>query len=85
MQTTIHRFDPTRRADFFHLHGTAHETGSCFCTAWWVESWQGWGERPPSKTGPCARLCSTGVNTTATCSMRTAWWRAGARSARATG
>ena len=45
MQTTIHRFDPARRADFFHLHATAHETGSCFCAAWWVETWQGWGDR----------------------------------------
>jgi GNAT superfamily N-acetyltransferase len=45
MQTTIHRFDPGRRADFFRLHNEAHEAGWCFCVAWWVASWEGFGER----------------------------------------
>ena len=42
---TVHRFDPARRADFFRLHSAAHEAGWCFCTAWWVPNWEGWGER----------------------------------------
>ena len=46
MPTIIHRFDPGRRADFFRLHSEVNEAGWCFCAAWWVESWEGFGERP---------------------------------------
>lgn len=45
MQTAIHRFDPGRRADFFRLHSEANDAGWCFCAAWWVGSWAGFGER----------------------------------------
>ncbi len=45
MPIAIHRFDPARRADFFRLHSAAHEAGWCFCAAWWVETWEGFGER----------------------------------------
>jgi ribosomal protein S18 acetylase RimI-like enzyme len=38
-------FAPGLEADFFRLHCPANEAGWCFCVAWWVESWQGWGER----------------------------------------
>lgn len=31
--------------DFFQLHCPANEAGWCFCAAWWVQSWDGWGER----------------------------------------
>ncbi len=39
------RFDPSRRGDFFRLHGAANGCGWCFCVAWWVPTWDGWGER----------------------------------------
>lgn len=31
--------------DFYRLHCPANEAGWCHCVAWWVASWQGWGER----------------------------------------
>jgi GNAT superfamily N-acetyltransferase len=31
--------------DFFRLHCPANEAGWCHCVAWWVDSWDGWGER----------------------------------------
>jgi GNAT superfamily N-acetyltransferase len=41
----VARFEPARRADFFTLHDDANEAGWCRCVAWWVPSWDGWGER----------------------------------------
>jgi RimJ/RimL family protein N-acetyltransferase len=41
----LRRFDATCRADFFYLHGPAHAADRCYCVAWWVPTWQGWGER----------------------------------------
>lgn len=32
-------------ADFYRLHSAEHQAGWCFCAAWWVPTWQGWGER----------------------------------------
>jgi len=41
---TVERLDGGRCADFFALHG--HPPFDwCFCVAWNVESWEGWGER----------------------------------------
>lgn len=31
--------------DFFALHSDRNDAGWCFCVAWWVETWEGWGER----------------------------------------
>lgn len=42
---TVHRFDASRRADFFRLHSAAHGADWCFCAAWHVPTWEGWGER----------------------------------------
>ncbi|MBN1963083.1 MAG: GNAT family N-acetyltransferase [Anaerolineae bacterium] len=41
----VNRLEPARRADFFRLHSAAHGADWCFCCAWWVETWDGWGER----------------------------------------
>ena len=38
-------FQPGMEADFFRLHCLANEADWCNCVAWWVESWDGWGER----------------------------------------
>jgi GNAT superfamily N-acetyltransferase len=45
MQFSIHKLDVTRREDFFKLHGAHDAGGECFCTAWWVTTWQEWSER----------------------------------------
>jgi GNAT superfamily N-acetyltransferase len=47
---TARRFAPGLERDFFALHalGTAPDDtpgGWCFCTAWHVPTWDGWGER----------------------------------------
>jgi GNAT superfamily N-acetyltransferase len=33
------------RADFFRLHSDANGCDWCQCVAWWVPTWDGWGER----------------------------------------
>lgn len=36
---------PDRRADFFRVHCDGEGTGWCYCTAWWVPTWEGFGDR----------------------------------------
>ena len=38
----VTRFAPEHVADFRALHSLP---GRCFCVAWWVETWEGWGRR----------------------------------------
>jgi len=45
MPNEVHRLDASRRADFFRLHSEANGCGWCCCVAWWVPTWEGWGER----------------------------------------
>src|SRR5687767_15386188 len=45
MRLEVHRFDAARLDDFFRLQSTADDAGWCSCVAWWVPSWQGWGDR----------------------------------------
>jgi ribosomal protein S18 acetylase RimI-like enzyme len=45
MRTEVHRFDASRRADFFRLHNDANGCGWCLCVAWWTPTWDGWGDR----------------------------------------
>ncbi|MBM4117601.1 GNAT family N-acetyltransferase [bacterium] len=45
MQFEVRRLDAAAREDFFRLHSAANEHDWCFCVAWWVESFAGWGER----------------------------------------
>jgi GNAT superfamily N-acetyltransferase len=45
MNIQVFRFDASRRADFFRLHSDENGCGWCYCVAWWVPTWQGWGER----------------------------------------
>ncbi len=37
--------DTGRRADFYRLHGDCDDAGWCACAAWWVPTWDGWGDR----------------------------------------
>ena len=41
----VHRLTPGRERDFFRLHCAANGCGWCRCAAWWVPTWEGWGER----------------------------------------
>ena len=38
----VTRFAPEHVPDFRALHSLP---GRCFCVAWWVETWDGWGQR----------------------------------------
>lgn len=40
---SVHRLDPSRRPDFFRLHSEANGCEWCQCVAWWVPTWEGWG------------------------------------------
>lgn len=39
------RLDAAHRADFYRLHNDANDCGWCCCIAWWVPTWEGFGER----------------------------------------
>jgi GNAT superfamily N-acetyltransferase len=42
---TVLRLDVARHADFYRVHSEANGCGWCRCVAWWVPTWDGWGER----------------------------------------
>ena len=43
--TEVRRLDPATRADFWRVHAESEGCGWCYCVAWWVSTWDGWGER----------------------------------------
>ena len=45
MNLAVHRLDDARRADFYRVHGAECGADWCRCVAWWVPTWEGWGER----------------------------------------
>lgn len=45
MSVTIVPMQAAHREAFYALHSEANGCGWCRCVAWWVESWDGWGER----------------------------------------
>jgi GNAT superfamily N-acetyltransferase len=42
---TVERLRPDLEDAFFRLHSEANDAGWCRCVAWWVPTWDGWGER----------------------------------------
>lgn len=45
LSIAVHRFDASRRDDFFRLHSEADHASRCFCVGWWVDNWEGWSQR----------------------------------------
>lgn len=41
----VRRLSSALRDDFFRVHDEAEGCGWCCCVAWWVPSWDGWGDR----------------------------------------
>ena len=41
----IEPLGPDNASSFFRLHDDRNGAGWCRCAAWWVPSWDGWGER----------------------------------------
>lgn len=57
----IERFAPERRVDFDAVHCDANDAGWCRCVAWWVETWDGWGERTAAENASLREeLCRRG-------------------------
>ena len=57
----IERFRPELREDFRALHSDANDAGRCRCVAWWVPTWDGWGERTPAENAALREsLCDAG-------------------------
>jgi GNAT superfamily N-acetyltransferase len=57
----VERFSPVRRDDFLALHSDANGAGWCRCVAWWVPTWDGWGERTAEEnTALRDALCARG-------------------------
>ena len=55
------RLDAERMDDFALVHGEANGAGWCHCVAWWVPTWQGWGERSADDNRAFRqRLCQRG-------------------------
>jgi GNAT superfamily N-acetyltransferase len=45
MKTTVIPLDAAHLNDFFQVHGQPNEADWCYCVAWWVPTWEGWGQR----------------------------------------
>jgi GNAT superfamily N-acetyltransferase len=45
MNISVVPMDATRREDFYRVHSERHGCGWCNCVAWWVPTWEGWGQR----------------------------------------
>jgi GNAT superfamily N-acetyltransferase len=41
----VHPLSKVRSGDFYHLHSSENCCGWCYCVAWWVPTWEGWGDR----------------------------------------
>jgi hypothetical protein len=49
MQIRIVKLDASGKEDFFRLHCDQNSAGGCFCTAWWVPTWEEWSDRTPEQ------------------------------------
>jgi GNAT superfamily N-acetyltransferase len=57
----VERFRPELSDDFDLLHSDANGAGWCRCVAWWVETWEGWGERTAAENAALrGDLCRRG-------------------------
>jgi GNAT superfamily N-acetyltransferase len=45
MKISIAPLEKQSLVDFFRIHNAACGADWCFCAAWWVPSWEGWGDR----------------------------------------
>jgi len=55
------RFDAGSRPDFARVHCEENGADWCQCVAWWVPTWEGWGERTAEENaGLRDELCARG-------------------------
>jgi GNAT superfamily N-acetyltransferase len=57
----VERFRAGLAADFDRVHSDTNDAGWCRCVAWWVPTWDGWGERSAGENAALrAELCDRG-------------------------
>jgi GNAT superfamily N-acetyltransferase len=57
----VEQFRDELRDDFRALHSEANDAGWCSCVAWWVPTWDGWGERTSAENAALREsLCDAG-------------------------
>ena len=57
----VEPFGPDREGDFAALHADDAGAGWCRCVAWWVPTWEGWGDRTAADNAALRRdLCLRG-------------------------
>jgi GNAT superfamily N-acetyltransferase len=57
----VERFGPATREDFRRLHSDVNGAGWCRCVAWWVPTWDRWGERSAQENAALREeLCDAG-------------------------
>jgi GNAT superfamily N-acetyltransferase len=57
----VEGFGPATREDFMRLHSEVNGAGWCRCVAWWVPTWDGWGERTAQQNAALRQeLCDAG-------------------------
>ncbi|MDH5333462.1 MAG: GNAT family N-acetyltransferase [Thermoleophilia bacterium] len=57
----VERFRPQLRETYGRLHSERNGAGWCHCVAWWVPTWDGWGERTAAENaGLRGALCDRG-------------------------
>lgn len=60
---TIKRLSVESEAEFARIHCDATGNGWCHCVAWWVPTWDGWGERTAGDNAALRRkLFSDGIH-----------------------
>lgn len=52
---TIKRLSAANEAEFGRIHCDETENGWCHCVAWWVPTWDGWGERTAEQNAELRR------------------------------
>lgn len=45
MNVEVVRLGPDLRDEFYRVHCAENGCDWCFCVAWWVPTWEGWGDR----------------------------------------
>lgn len=61
MAYRVEPFGAATQDDFRRLHSDANGAGWCRCVAWWVPTWDGWGERTAQENATLRdELCESG-------------------------
>ena len=63
MSVSIRRLTHDSELDFANIHCDATGNGRCYCVAWWVPTWESWGERTAEQNAALRRkLFQDGVH-----------------------